>query len=406
MSPPLPPLQSTPTGRRRPRLVKKFSTQAPAKDSCDRPHLSGKNAIETLLVSSPPRPGTPCLTLSNPVRTVPSSTMVPPPPPGPSPASKRRPNVVKKTKADFDSSNSNPVPSPFMTTTTPQHNSPWEKNSSAYYPTPGASMKSDILDSNPSWVIDPVKKYADTVRTTTPMQAKRDLSRNDFPMPTSTPRHDLPINIAATVSRWPPTTMESSVASLGAGKQPAVASGSAHHRTKELTKVHHMHAEEDEVESVRPSSLVRGYQTLGVESFNLNSDVEGKVSRLKPQKMSKSGIASCLGSSRQVHPCESSQVTNVLAGSARAVLGGKRGRGVSMPAKSGHSAMELDLGICTSTKIRTDSTGANLDTFRKTSIKSSLLPSLARPEKTAGKIAWSVKMTHSSTPRGGHHSMF
>lgn len=265
-------------------------------------------------------------------------------------------------------------------------------------------MKSDVLDSNPSRVIDPVKKYTDTVRTATPMQAKRDLIRTDFPMPTSTPRHDWPINIAATVSRWPPTTMESSVASPGAWKQPAVASGSAHHRTKELTKVYHMHAEEDEVESVRASSLVRGYQTFGVE--NLDSDVEGKVSRLKPQKMSKSGIASCLGSSRQVHPCESSQAINVLAGSGRAVLGGKRGRGVSMPANSRHSAMELDLGICTSTKIQTDSTGANLDTFRKTSIKSSLLPSLARPEKTAGKIAWSVKMTHSSTPRGGHHSMF
>merc|ERR1712007_66826 len=175
------------------------------------------------------------------------------------------------------------------------------------------------------------------------------------------------------------------------------------------TKMYRMDENEDGRESARASSLARGYQALGVEIFNLDSDVETRSRRPKPQKMSKSAIAPFLEPSWQVSPGtiagESSQ-TRVLASSGRAVLGPLRNRGMSMPANSGRTAMELDLGICPTTKTQMDSVRLSLDTPRKTSFKSSLLPSLATPEKSAGRIAWSVKMAHGSTPRGGHQSVF
>merc|ERR1712107_72804 len=102
---------------------------------------------------------------------------------------------------------------------------------------------------------------------------------------------------------------------------------------------------------------------------------------------------------------ESSEA-HVLASNGRAVLGSLRNRGKSMPANSGRTAMELDLGICLSPKTQIDDVRLSLDTPRRTSFKSSLLPSLATPEKSAGRIAWSIKMAHGSTSRGGHQSVF
>merc|ERR1712107_883661 len=191
-------------------------------------------------------------------------------------------------------------------------------------------------------------------------------------------------------------------------KQHTVDSSGSRPPTKD-TKVYRTDENEDGKESVRASSLARGYRALGVEIFNLDSDVEGRSRRPKPQKTSKSAIAPVLEPSWQVSPGtiagESSQ-TGVLASSGRAVLGTLRNRGISMPANSGRTAMELDLGICPTPKTQMDSVRLSLDTPRKTSFKSSLLPSLAAPEKSAGRIAWSVKMAHGSTPRGGHQSVF
>jgi len=168
-----------------------------------------------------------------------------------------------------------------------------------------------------------------------------------------------------------------------------------------------MDEHEDGMDS-RASSLARGYQALGVEIFNLDSDVESRPRRPKPQKISKSGIVPFLEPSWPVSPGtiagESSQ-TRVLASSGRAVLGTVRNRGLSMPVNSGRTAMEMDLGICPTPKPQ-DSAKVSLETPRKTSFKSSLLPSLATPEKSAGRIAWSVKMAHGSTPRGDHQSVF
>jgi len=170
-----------------------------------------------------------------------------------------------------------------------------------------------------------------------------------------------------------------------------------------------MDEKEDGMPSARASSLARSYQALGVEIFNLDSDMESRSKRPKPQKISKSAIAQFLEPSWQVSPGtiagESSQ-TRVLASSCRAVLGPLRNRGISLPANSGRTAMELDLGICPTPKTQMDGVRLSLETPRKTSVKSSLLPSLATSEKSAGRIVWSVKMAHGSPPRGGHQSVF
>jgi len=265
-----------------------------------------------------------------------------------------------------------PVPPPLATISTvsipltPCRSSHSEKKSTENYLTQAATIKMDTVDSNSA------------------------MDETDMPTPTSAPRRHL--------SKVKPKTM----------KQHTVASGGLRHPIKD-TKVYSMDKNEDGSESARASSLACGYQALGVEIFNLDSNAEIRSRRPKPQKISKSAIAPFLEPSWQVSPGtiagESSQ-TRVLASSGRAVLGTLRNRGISMPANSGRTAMELDLGICPTPKTQMDSVGLNLETPRKTSFKSSLLPSLATPEKSAGRIAWSVKMAHGSTPRGGHQSVF
>jgi len=405
---PPPPTAPTPTGRRRPQLGKKVSASILVEDGSNtlkledseevaipprrRPHLSGKRSVDAPATSSA---GDLC-TLSAMVEVVPS------PPPGPSPVSKRRPSVAKKTHVDSNVSNVavRPAPPPMATasttstTSTPRHNLHPEKKSTRNY----LSIKVDTVDSNNA--IDPVKRHVSA------LSPKMD--QNDIPTPTSAPRRHLSSNIAAAVSRWPPTTLESSVKPKSV-KQHTVASGGLRHRMKDTTKVYRMDENEDGTDSVRASSLARGYQALGVEIFNLDSDVESRPRRPKPQKISKSGIAPFLEPSWPVSPGKiggESLQTRVLASSGQAVLGTVRNRGISLPANSGRTAMELDLGICPTPKTQMDSVKVSLETPRKASFKSSLLPSLATPEKSAGRIAWSVKMAHVSTPRGGHQSVF
>merc|ERR1712007_147628 len=137
------------------------------------------------------------------------------------------------------------------------------------------------------------------------------------------------------------------------------------------TKMYRMDENEDGRESARASSLARGYQALGVEIFNLDSNAEIRSRRPKPQKISKSAIAPFLEPSWQVSPGtiagESSQ-TRVMASSGRA-LGNLRNRGISLPANSGRTAMELDLGICPTPKTQMDGVRLSLETPRKTSVK-------------------------------------
>jgi len=404
---PPPPTAPTPTGRRRPQLGRKVSASSLVEGGSNavkledseevpvpprrRPHLSGKRSVDAPATSSSSA-GDLC-TLSNKVEVVPS------PPPGPSPASKRRPSVAKKAHVDSNVSTTavRPVPpalATMSTTSTSRHNPHPEKKSTRNY----LSIKVDTVDSNTA--IDPVKRHVSS------MSPKID--QTDPPTPTSAPRRHLSSNIAAAISRWPPTPLESSVKSKPV-KQNTVASGGLRHRIKDTTKVYRMDENEEGADSVRASSLARGYQALGVEIFNLDSDVESRPRRPKPQKISKSGFVPFLEPSWPVSPGtiagESSQ-TRVLASSGRAVLGTLRNRGISMPVNSGRTAMELDLGICPTPKPQMDCAKVSFETPRKTSFKSSLLPSLATPEESAGRIAWSVKMAHGSTPRGDHQSVF
>lgn len=255
-----------------------------------------------------------------------------------------------------------------------------------------APMQAGSIDTNHVMMTDPGNKYYN--------------DQADPPAPTPTPKRFLLNNFGTALPRWPPNALESSVTTPRTGKQHTFTSSCSRHRFKEMAKVFHMDVEEDAVEPARPSSLARSYQTLGIEIFNLDRDVESKSRRSKPQKISKSGHPPFPDTSPGTTAYDSSQARGVLAGSGRAVLGSTRSRGASMPANTGRTAMELDLGVFAVTKTRMDSTRTSLDAPNRTLIKSSLLPSLAMPGKTAGNVAWSVKMAHNSTPRGGHQSVF
>jgi len=366
-----PPTASTPTRRRRPRLGKKISASTLVEDasSAVKPedseevavpprrqhHLAGKKSIDAPAMLS----SSPAATLSSSLGAMCTVShwveMVPSPPPRPSQSSKRRPSVAKKTHMDSNLSNLAvwPAPPALATMSTPLtgcHSSHPEKKSTKNYLTQAATIKMDTVDSNSA------------------------MDETDIPTPMLVPRRHL--------SKVKPKTM----------KQHTVATGGFLHPVKD-TQVHRMDENEDGMQSAQASSPARGCQALGVEIFNLDSGVESRTRRPKSQKISKPKIATFLEPSWQVSPATiaGESVTN---------------RGVSMPATSGRTAMELDLGICPTPKTQVDSVRLSFDTPRKTSFKSSVLPSLGTPEKSAGRIAWSVKMAHSSTPRGGHQSVF
>jgi len=189
------------------------------------------------------------------------------------------------------------------------------------------------------------------------------------------------------------------------------------------TSTYRMDNEDDAVERAqpaRPSSLTRGYQTLGAEMFNLDSDVESKQRRPKLHKFSK--LESVPFSATL--SCDSPRSPSFLASNGRAVLGSFRARVASpgggdvqdvLGVRSELTAMEMDLGFTRGPHPRVGAVEkcfthtmqqSGQETTWKIPTKSNLLPSLAGPGKVGETGAWSVKMAHTSVPRGGHRSVF
>jgi len=178
----------------------------------------------------------------------------------------------------------------------------------------------------------------------------------------------------------------------------------------------------DRAQPARPSSLTRGYQTLGAEMFNLDIDVESKQRRPKLHKFSKLDSVPFSATLS----CDSPPSPSFLASNGRAVLGSFRGRVASpgggdgdvqdvLGARSELTAMEMDLGITRGPNPRVGAVEtcfshtmqqSGQETTWKIPTKSNLLPSLAGPGKVAETCAWSVKMARTSVPRGGHRSVF
>jgi len=163
------------------------------------------------------------------------------------------------------------------------------------------------------------------------------------------------------------------------------------------------------------SSFTRGCHTPGAAMHNFDGDAE-----VKKQKSSKTKSAFRFVSESQRTPtpphCDF-MIMDAPTTPKGKVLGALRRRGSSAPLQpsldlsKGKSAMELDLGMSTTSLSRDSNQNLRSNVSMPTAVCSvleprkpsgspNLLPSLTAPGNTTDNIRWSIKMAYASAPRG------
>lgn len=207
---------------------------------------------------------------------------------------------------------------------------------------------------------------------------------------------------------------------LSSTQRSSRTSGAFRHTSvmKDAIAISPMDGGEDPVvltQAVWTSSFTRVCRTPGAAMHNLDGDVEVKKQR---SSKTKSAFRFVSESQRTATPpnCDL-MIMDAPTTPKGKVLGALRRRGSSAPLQpsmdlsKGKSAMELDLGMST-TSISRDSnqnlrSNVSMPTAacsvlepRKPSGSPNLLPSLTAPGNTTDNIRWSIKMAYASAPRG------